>query len=135
MNNHKIINKQSKHDLKDKYATNPSGWKIYTNRIQRHPFIQHILMDRYQGVCQFCGKPIVDNLNIHHANYDNVCLYPDRCIRLPSPTEKRPNRTRIVPNCEGCQNLDKCTKDLYPVHGICNMVISKIFEKERKIDD
>ena len=135
MRNYSIINKQSQSSLEEKYKENKAGWKAYTSRIQKHPYIKKILMKKYNGMCQFCGKPITDNLHIHHADYDNVCLYPDNNIRIPTPTEKRPNRTALVPNCEGCNNLEKCTKNLYPVHGVCNMIINKIFEKRGETND
>ncbi len=134
MRNYSIINKNTKESLKSKHQSDKEGWEVYTKRIQRHPFVKKILKEKYNGICQFCGKPIGSHLVIHHADYDNSCLHPDACIRICSPTEKRPNRTILVPNCEGCSNIEVCIKNLYPVHSVCNMIINKIAEKESMED-
>ncbi|MBQ8090445.1 MAG: hypothetical protein IJ233_06870, partial [Pyramidobacter sp.] len=74
-------------------------------------------------------KPLKTNWIIHHADYDCECLYPDKVLTIIAATEKRPNRKIKVPDCERCENIVICTKNLYTVCSICNMIIDRIAQK------
>lgn len=127
--NYSIINQEEYEDVKKRYTENMEGLQVYARKIQKHPHIKKILFEKYNGICQFCFKPLQGTFTIHHANYDNFCEKPREIIELPNPTLKRPNRKIKVPNCEGCPKLPNCIKDLYPVHSMCNAIIDKIAKK------
>lgn len=52
-------------------------------------------------------------------------------VRIPNPTEKRPTRANVVPNCGACQIgrpelFAGCAERLVLVHALCNRDISLI---------
>ena len=122
--NDSIINLQTRREARELHGNNPL-WKNYANRIPKNPFVQAYLMDKYKGICQYCGKPIRNNLTLHHKVYDKECVTSDT-IRVPHPTEKRPMRTDKVPDCKNCNRFHECIDDaIYPVHQYCNMLIAE----------
>lgn len=135
MYNHAIININDSNEMKAKHE-NSIGWKRYTSRVAKSPFIKRYLMASYNGVCQFCNRPIRDHMLVHHMDYDHECTSSFPTVKYDNPTEKRPGRTVEVPDCERCSKeepnkFNSCVCRLVPVHGICNMIISKIYGEQK----
>ena len=117
--NLKIVNEDNLSEMKKKY-NNSLAWKCYASRLTKNPFLREYLYKKYNGRCQFCGKPLKNNYQIHHVSYDKECLHPNSIVEVPHPTPKRPNATRKVPDCANCDNIESCTSTLRPVCAICN---------------
>lgn len=127
--NDKIINQHTRNEARAKHGDS-ERWKHYAERVQKHPFVREYLIQKYNGVCQYCGLPIKNDFQIQHATYDKECI-SDKVIRVKHKTKRRPNGTRKVPDCENCPVFHECIDDaLYPVHAYCNRLISDIvYEK------
>lgn len=122
--NYEVVNTHSQKSKKIKYENNQK-WKNYSQRITCNPYVKQYLIDKYDGICQYCGLPIKDEFVIQHKTYDKECT-TDTTIEISHPTPKRPNKIRHVPDCENCYKFHECVDDaLYPVHKGCNFLISK----------
>lgn len=119
------INFLSKENLK--------GWKNFAHRITHNPFVKKYLFKRDGNKCSWCNRDLTQGCNIHHITYAHYCTY-DVSKEIHTPTDKRPNRTRIVPDCESCRKNNEerfltCMSKLSLVHGPCNQKI----EIQRKL--
>lgn len=133
--NKSVMNEKSRKESKKEHEANEK-WKNFAQRAQKNPFVKAYLMNKYNGICQYCGLPIRKNLQLQHKTYDKECI-TDSLIRVLSPTPKRPNATRCVPDCEHCEQFHECIDDaLFPVHAFCNHKMAcdmkdKIFYKSK----
>jgi hypothetical protein len=122
--NKNIINQHTRNEARTKHGDS-ERWKNYAERVQKHPFVREYLIQKYNGICQYCGLPIAGDFQIQHGTYDKECIFEEH-IRVKYKTKRRPNGTRKVPDCENCTEFHECIDDaLYPVHAYCNMLISK----------
>ena len=105
-------------------------WRLYARNIQKNPYISQYLITKYSNICPWCSRNIYPTrLVIHHIDYDWECTY-HKTKRIPYPTEKSPNRSRLVPDCENCHierpiNFHECIDRLAPVHRKCHLEIHK----------
>lgn len=119
-----IINKETKRSTKKLHDGN-ERWANYAQRLPKNPFVKRYLLNKYCGICQYCGLPIKDEVIVHHKIYNKEC-WTDTYIRVSSPTPNRPYKTRKVPDCEHCAQFHACIDDaVFPVHRGCNYRISK----------
>ena len=123
-----IVNTNIHSEMREKYACSKE-WRIFANTIPKHPYIKSYLYEKYEGLCQFCKKPLKPTFQVHHISYDCVCINPN-LEKVAVPTPKKPNRNIYLPHCESCENIEVCTINLRPVCKSCNMIISKIIAKQ-----
>ena len=134
--NKAIINRDSSQDAKVFYS-NSEKWKNYSRRIGKNKFFRKYLYQSYSGICQFCGKELdPDTFVLHHKTYMHECI-TSATVSRPHPSEKRPNRTSIAPDCLSCfidvpEAFDECFSRIVPVCCICNMIIDKIYTKQHQ---
>jgi len=118
-----VVSLETIEEAKEKYQ-NSKEWQNFAKLGIKNPFLKKILLDKYFGICQFCHRPINNKYVLHHLTYSHAC--PQPCIQIPSPTPKHPERTLNLPDCENCEEIEKCIKKLVPVHPLCNKLISDI---------
>ncbi len=110
-------------------AYNEIEWKNFALRITKNPFVKEFLLQKDGNSCQWCNKPMNDNIIIHHISYEHSCTF-GKVIEINRATEKRPNKVAVVPDCKLCKegNEDRfntCISKLALVHSGCNWIISK----------
>lgn len=121
--NREIINTHSKKQMRIQYNKSEK-WMNFAQRSQRNPYVQKYLMEKYNGICQYCGLPIHKDVELQHKTYDKECV-SETTVKLSNPTIKRQNRICKVPDCEHCEKFHDCIDDaLFPVHAYCNYLIS-----------
>jgi len=103
------------------------AWMLFARRMQKNPYMQSFVTQRDSNKCQWCGKRCLKPGQLHHVDYEHVCSF-GKTIGISRPTEKRPNATRIVPDCESCSKFNPewfagCAARVVLVHGICNAAI------------
>lgn len=126
-----IINTESRKEARRKF-NGSEKWVNYAERIQKHPFVKNYLMKKYGGICQYCGMPIRNNLQLQHKYYSKECV-SEKTIYASHPTPARPDGVRRVPDCGRCVRFHECVDDsLYPVHAGCNAKIARIPVNVRK---
>ena len=133
MRNYSIINKNGTAEMKEKHKNELGKWHNFASRVQKNPYMRRKLHEQYGAVCQFCGKTLAPNHQVHHVDYDHCCKSEDT-VRIGNPTAKRPNRTIAIPDCERCScetpgAFADCADRLRPVCSVCNMIIDKIQKK------
>lgn len=114
---------------REKYLNVVESWKNFAERITKNPFTKIFLLKRDGMKCAWCQKSLYRQSVIHHITYEHCCTY-SKIIRVASPTENRPNKTRLVPDCENCKRDNKnafqaCMNKLVLVHNICNKKIAE----------
>jgi hypothetical protein len=114
---------------KEKYLNEIESWKNFAQRITKNPFIKVYLFERDGEKCAWCQRALYDQPIIHHITYEHYCSYTT-VIRVASPTENRPNKTRLVPDCENCKKENtngfmSCVNKLVLVHSNCNKKIAE----------
>lgn len=114
---------------KEKYLNDIESWKNFAQRITKNPFTKIFLLDRDGKKCAWCKKALYEQSIIHHITYEHCCTF-SKVIRIASPTENQPNKTRLVPDCQNCKkgNTDTflaCMNKLVLVHNICNKKIAE----------
>lgn len=108
-------------------------WKLFARKITKNPFMKNVVANRHSNRCSWCNRSIRSEFILHHVDYDHQCMYGIETV-ISRPTEKRPNKKVIVPDCETCNKIrpeyfNECVNRLVPVHGKCNAVI----EEYRKV--
>ena len=122
--NENVVNEESRRAVMKEFGKSEK-WRNYAERITKNPFVAKYLMDKYGGVCQYCGLPIRGNMQIQHKDYSKECV-TENTIRVAHPTPNRTDGTRKAPDCEHCDKFHECVDDsLFPVHAKCNMLISR----------
>ncbi len=126
--NDALIPKIKYRDASIKHSRSES-WLNFAARLTKNPFVKNFLHSRDGDNCQWCGRRFLQSPTVHHVDYDYTCIHTDT-IRIANPTEKRPNRTAAIPDCESCannqpQSFNACMSRLVLVHSFCNMKISK----------
>jgi len=106
------------------------AWKNFAQRITKNQFVKAFLLQRDGTKCSWCHKDIHEIKIIHHTTYDHCCSY-NVVIRIPSPTYKHRNKTRVVPDCKSCkensiERFINCMDKLVLVHSNCNKSISEL---------
>lgn len=134
--NKNVINKYSYSEMKAKHQKNKK-WLNFARRCIKNKFVQKYLLRRDGGVCQYCGRRILGQFNIHHISYDHCCKSDDTIVQI-TPTPKRPGRHLHVPDCEQCSKdtpvlFNECMEMLCVVHCHCNMEIALEKNNGRKI--
>jgi len=99
-------------------------WNNFKNRITKSSFIKQNLKKRQLNICPICSKHLNESIVIHHIDYDRLCDF-ESCQRQKSPTNKKPNRERKIPNCDTCPSMNKCLDKLVLIHNICHMILHK----------
>jgi hypothetical protein len=120
-----------------KHLHHEINWKLFARRMQKNPFMREYKISKIDR-CAKCGKRL-KKFQLHHVDYDHYCQFNEP-IKLPDPTEKRPNRYVLVPDCESCKNsspdvFEGCARRVVPVHGYCNKILNDKMEKYIKNDD
>jgi hypothetical protein len=119
---------------REKYRNDIESWKNFAQRITKNPFTKTYLFERDGEKCAWCQKPLYGQSIIHHVTYEHCCTYP-KVIRVASPTENNPFKTRVVPDCKSCKenNSDRfmaCMSKVVLVHNICNKKIAESYIAE-----
>ncbi len=120
---HSLLPKIGYRDASTKHGGS-EAWKNFARRITRNPFVNEYLRHRDGEVCQLCKGNLRVGVVIHHKDYDHVCSF-NKTIRLEHPTEKRPNRTNLTPDCESCSRESQgtfmsCMQRVVLLHTGCN---------------
>ncbi len=115
-------------EVKRKHLDNIQ-WKTFARKIQKNPFVKNFILNRNCYKCAWCNWSIDDKFVLHHIDYDHVCDYLI-LKEYPNPTDKRPNRTVKVPDCETCSivnpnSFTECMSRLVAVHKKCNLKIEE----------
>lgn len=108
------------------------AWKMFAQRMQRHPFIKEYILKRDQ-ICQCCSIPFNKKSNkafqLHHVDYNHFCKFGQTVvISVPGKTRIRKHK---LPDCETCFKthpafFEECAFRVVAVHPRCNFEISKI---------
>jgi hypothetical protein len=114
---------------REKYLLDIESWKNFAERITKNPFIKNLLIERDGSKCPWCQKVLYGHFVIHHITYEHSCTY-SKVVRVASPTENRPNKTRLVPDCQNCEKENTegflgCMNKLVLVHNLCNKKIAE----------
>lgn len=130
--NRDLIPETSFRESAEIYRRRPE-WKRFASLLPKHPFVRErmVVRDSPSG-CAWCSKPFgsnIANAQLHHIDYNNFCSYPLTKL-IACPTPKRPARTRLLPDCEGCyydnrSGFDECAARIVLVHGFCNLRIEE----------
>lgn len=125
-----IIPKMNSITAKEKHIHCEINWKLFAQKMQRNPFMRNYKIGKTDR-CARCGERL-KNFQLHHIDYDHFCQF-NEAIRMPNQTAKRPNRTILVPDCEGCkinspEVFEECAKRVVPVHPFCNKLINDKME-------
>lgn len=132
--NDSLINEQTMHEALIAHGKSQE-WRNYAQRITKNPFVKEYLFKKYKGICPYCGLKLNQNFVLHHRVYDRECVTA-ATIRVSRPTEKRPNKTAKVPNCESCTIFHECVDEhIYPIHVTCNMRIAEEVKLRLKGDE
>jgi hypothetical protein len=126
----RIASAEAKAKCRDKEA-----WRNFARRITHHPDVQEYLHTREAGLCTHCKQPLHGKTQIHHIDYDHYCSF-GIMKTIATPTPKRPNRIRSIPDCKACslqrrELFDKCMGRLTVVHAGCNAKISRMQPKKK----
>jgi hypothetical protein len=110
------------------HLSNLDAWRNFAQRITKNSFVKKFLLDRDGTKCSWCNRQM-ETSTIHHVSYNHVCTYT-AVITVRTPTEKRPHRTRVVPDCESCKKNNSegflsCMSKLTLVHSPCNKSIAE----------
>lgn len=111
------------------------AWRNFAQRITHHLGVSRYLQAREAGLCSFCKQQLHETVHIHHIDYDHSCSFGvTKTIR--TPTAKRPNRVRPIPDCKACSVqrrdlFDGCMAKLTVVHAGCNARIFQLRPDER----
>lgn len=102
-------------DMKRKYEGSKE-WFKFSRRIRYNKYVKQVLLERQDYKCVFSGQQL-DTINsfIFHIDYDCICTN-SREIKVSAPTSKRPNRKRVLADCEHCSSPEKCFSKLLVVH-------------------
>ncbi|PFV54530.1 hypothetical protein [Bacillus thuringiensis] len=124
--NSSIIPKNGYRDCKEKH-NNQEEWKNFARRICKNPYAKNYHKTKSRNLCSWCNMKFI-RFSLHHIDYDHLCV-TSSTIKLPTPTEKRPNKTIKIPDCESCHKtnpkaFNECMKRVTPVHLGCNYIIS-----------
>ena len=127
-----IIPTQSRYTSKTFYIDNIEAWKNFAQRITKNPFVKDFLINRDGNKCSWCTRRMINSLVVHHTSYQHHCSY-NVVKRIKAGTENRPNKTRLVPDCEACKKDSlgrflECMDKLVLVHNGCNKAISDSFD-------
>ncbi|MDQ0090524.1 hypothetical protein J2T12_003947 [Paenibacillus anaericanus] len=104
------------------------AWMTFSRRTARNPFLKEYLRIRENDRCAWCNRTYpLYGFHVHHTDYDHECRY-GKIINVPNPTEKRPERTAKVADCESCSTnqpeyFQECVSKLTTVHKTCNHTI------------
>jgi hypothetical protein len=114
------------------------NWKMFAQKIQRHPYVRQFIINRDKNICQCCHANIDSTFQLHHIDYYHACKFGKR-IKTISSTIVRHNRILSLPDCEACHREKseyflQCTDRVELVHGICNMLIDKAFKLKSGIE-
>lgn len=123
-----IIPPQSKTQARVNYLHDLEAWMNFAQRITKNPFVKEFLIARDGKQCSWCGKYLYNNAVVHHVSYDHVCSY-NKCKEIATPIPGKPNKMRIVPDCENCkrdngERFMTCMSKLALVHSGCNWKIA-----------
>lgn len=115
MKNYYIANTEPSTYWKEFY-NDSTGWKKY-KRIHKNTFIKEYLYRKYDGICQFCNKPLKDTFVVHHTTYNRECTFDPAKYGMVQDDE--------ITFCEECNkksqdNFDRCISLLRPVCVFCN---------------
>lgn len=121
MKNYYIVNKETSTYWRTFY-NNSIGFKKYY-RIWDSKYVKEYLYNQYDGICQFCNKPLKDNFVVHHTTYNRECDYIDALEKSVMDYKHS--------FCEECAKkstdcFNKCMRLLRPVCAHCNMTIDRI---------
>ncbi|OMF51000.1 hypothetical protein [Paenibacillus peoriae] len=131
--NYKIVPLLGIEEVRAKYGSKLS-WKIFVSKTTKNPFLKEYLRLREDNRCSWCNKSYpLHGFQIHHTDYDHECNY-GKLIKVPNPTEKRPDRTSEVADCESCHTnridlFKECVNRLTTVHISCKRTIEIVREK------
>src|SRR6266498_5145338 len=99
--NKNIIPALSQREVKEQIV-DIEAWRNFAQRITKNPFVKEFLIQRDGQRCSWCKCVLQQNKIIHHTTYEHSCTY-NVILKVSSPTEKFPGKTRIVPDCKGCK--------------------------------
>ena len=124
----KLIPKISYREAKALHSS--AKWRPFASKINKNPFIKQYLFNK-DNICPWCGKAIkyIDSSVVHHIDYNHECDFNAE-LKIPAPTEKRPERVIRVPDCERCSReriglFDQCISRICLIHKTCNFEIIK----------
>ena len=122
----------TKSSTEAKVNYDPTKWYLFARKITKCPFVKEYLKSIHNNKCAWCGGELKDEFIVHHISYEHECVYTIE-KKIDHPTEKRPNRTCKIPNCEICyinskDKFDECMSKIAPVHKMCNWNIEKTFQ-------
>ena len=102
-------------DMKRKYEGSKE-WFKFSRRIRYNKYVKQALLERQDYKCAFSGQKLdIDNSFIFHIDYDCICTNSME-IKVPAPTRKRPDKKRVLADCEHCGSPEKCFSKLLAVH-------------------
>jgi hypothetical protein len=127
--NKSIVPELPINEAKKDFTANIEAWRNFAQRITKNPFVKAFLLERDGNRCSWCNCVLQQNKIIHHSTYKHTCTF-NQVIKISSPTQGNPYKTRIVPDCKSCKEVSNdrflnCMIKLVLVHGICNKVISE----------
>jgi len=127
--NKEIVPFLSQKQAKESTGVDIESWRNFAQRITKNPFVKEFLLRRDGNKCGWCQNEIKQNRIVHHITYEHSCSY-NIVIQIPSPTDKYPNKTRVVPDCKNCKEDNSnrfmsCMEKLVLVHGMCNKIMSE----------
>lgn len=126
MNRDSLLPEIDRHEQMERHINEKARWRNFAGRAQKNPFMKLSCWMRQHGRCAICHRPVsTDNCILHHLDYGRICL-TSSCIKVPSPTEKRPNRQITCPDCERCSHenpseFHECLSRLVIVHKGCHL--------------
>src|SRR5436853_3520383 len=104
--NRQIIPTLSRAQARTRLVADKEQWKNFAQRITKNPFARAFILERDGDRCAWCNCVMLKRKIIHHITYEHHCGY-NKVIRITTPTPGYPNKTRIVPDCEGCRSENK----------------------------
>lgn len=127
MSSSSIIPKNHYQDSKEKYKDHKDEWSNFARRICKNPYVKNYHRKKSNNVCSWCKRKF-EKFVLHHIDYEHLCI-TDTTIKVSAPTEKRPNKTARIPDCETCHKtnpkaFNECMKRITAVHNHCNYMIS-----------
>jgi hypothetical protein len=125
-----IVPTLSRSEARENITVDIEAWRNFAQRITKNPFVKAFLLERDGNKCSWCKKELQEKKIIHHTSYDHYCSY-HVVLRIASPSEHNPFKTRLAPDCKKCkaENEDRflaCVSKLVLVHNMCNKKVSEI---------
>lgn len=124
-----LIPSISQKQARERFSEQVEAWRNFAQRITKNPFVKEHLLRRDGNKCAWCNGTLGETVQVHHISYNHACTF-QTTIWIDRPTEKRPARTALIPDCKSCKQQDEgrfqhCMNKLVLVHGICNKNISR----------